>query len=35
MWQTKRPSGCLAARKKAIKEGGLGPCAANGANEKL
>ena len=24
---------CLAACKKAIKKGGLGPCAANGANE--
>ena len=24
---------CLAAGKKAIKKGGLGPCAANGANE--
>ena len=25
--------GCLAACKKAIRKGGLGPCAANGANE--
>ena len=25
--------GCLAAAKKAIRKGGLGPCAANGANE--
>ncbi len=24
---------CLAAAKKAIRKGGLGPCAANGANE--
>ena len=33
MWPTEETFRCLAACKKAIKKGGLGPCAANGANE--
>ncbi len=33
MWPDEETFRCLAACKKAIKKGGLGPCAANGANE--
>ncbi len=33
MWQTDETFRCLAACKKAHQKGGLGPCAANGANE--